>query len=57
MGVLLGRRILTILGLFVAGLAIAVVTGWGALVLCYLAPGSETLLSGYAPEYDTATLR
>jgi hypothetical protein len=30
-----------ILGLALAGLVIAVVTGWGALVLFYLAPGSE----------------
>jgi hypothetical protein len=35
------RRILMILGLALAGLVIAVVTGWGALVLFYLAPGSE----------------
>jgi hypothetical protein len=33
------RRILAILGLVVVGLAIAVVTGWGALVLFYLAHG------------------
>jgi Domain of unknown function (DUF4105) len=37
------RRILALLGLTVAGLAIAVATGWGALVLFYLAPGSETV--------------
>ena len=37
------RRILAILGLIVAGLAIAVVTGWGALVLFYLAPGSQAV--------------
>jgi len=35
------RRILVLLGLVVAGLAIAVATGWGSLVLFYLAPGSE----------------
>jgi Domain of unknown function (DUF4105) len=37
------RRILALLGLTVAGLAIAVATGWGALVLFYLAPGSATV--------------
>jgi Domain of unknown function (DUF4105) len=37
------RRILTILGLVVAGLVILVVTGWGALVLFYLAPGSAAV--------------
>jgi hypothetical protein len=37
------RRILAILGLAVAGLAIAVATGWGALALYYLAPGAETV--------------
>jgi Domain of unknown function (DUF4105) len=35
------RRILILLGLVGAGLAIALATGWGALVLFYLAPGSE----------------
>ena len=35
------RRILAALGLVVVGLVIAVVTGWGALVLFYLAPGPE----------------
>ena len=37
------RRILKILGLVLAGLVILVVTGWGALVLFYLAPGSATV--------------
>ena len=37
-----GRRILALLGLTLGGLAYAVATGWGALVLFYLAPGSET---------------
>jgi hypothetical protein len=37
------RRILAILGLAVAGLAIAVATGWGALALYYLAPGADTV--------------
>jgi Domain of unknown function (DUF4105) len=32
-----------VLGLALAGLVIAVVTGWGALVLFYLAPGSQTV--------------
>ena len=35
------RRIPTILGFGIAGLVIAVVTGWRAPVLFYLAPGSE----------------
>jgi hypothetical protein len=34
------RRIGTILGLGLAGLVIVVATGWGALALFYLAPGS-----------------
>jgi hypothetical protein len=42
------RLILRILGLSVAGLAIAVVTGWGALVLFYLAPGSQTVRTALA---------
>jgi hypothetical protein len=37
----MARRILAALGLVVVGLVIAVVTGWGALVLFYLAPGPE----------------
>ena len=37
------RRIFAILGLIIAGLAILVVTSWGALVLFYLAPGSESV--------------
>ncbi len=36
------HRVGALLGLFLAGLAIAVATGWGALVLFYLAPGSGT---------------
>ena len=42
------RRILSILGLSVAGLVIAIVTGWGALVLFYLAPGSATVRTALA---------
>jgi hypothetical protein len=42
------RRILAILALVVAGLAILVVTGWGALVLFYLAPGSGTVRTALA---------
>jgi hypothetical protein len=42
------RRILVILGLAVVGLVIAVLTGWGALVLFYLAPGSETVRTALA---------
>jgi hypothetical protein len=42
------RRILSILGLVVAGLVVAIVTGWGALVLFYLAPGSETVRTALA---------
>jgi hypothetical protein len=34
------RRIGTIIALVVAGLAMAGATGWGALVLFYLGPGS-----------------
>ena len=37
----MARRILVALGLVVVGLVIAIVTGWGALVLFYLAPGPE----------------
>ena len=35
------RRIGAVIALIVAGLAIAVVTGWGAGVLFYLGPGPE----------------
>ena len=35
------RRIGAVIVLVVAGLAIAVATGWGALVLVYLGPGSS----------------
>ena len=42
------RRILLILGLSVAGLVIAIVTGWGALVLFYLAPGSVAVRTALA---------
>jgi Domain of unknown function (DUF4105) len=48
----MARRILAALGLVVVGLVIAAVTGWGALVLFYLAPGPEsvrkTLAWGFA---------
>jgi hypothetical protein len=37
----MARRILVGLGLIVVALVIAIVTGWGALVLFYLAPGPE----------------
>ena len=37
------RRVLPVLGLVLVGLAIVVTTGWGALALFYLAPGSETV--------------
>jgi Domain of unknown function (DUF4105) len=42
------RRILSILLLCVAGLVIAIVTGWGALVLFYLGPGSGTVRTALA---------
>ncbi len=42
------RRILSILGLSITGLVIAIVTGWGALVLFYLAPGSGTVRTALA---------
>jgi hypothetical protein len=42
------RRALVILVLVIAGLVVAVVTGWGALVLFYLAPGSETVRTALA---------
>src|SRR5262249_38428065 len=37
------RKVLAILGLVVACFALTAVTGWGALVLYYLAPGSDSL--------------
>ncbi len=37
----MARRIVGVIVLAVVGLAIAVLTGWGALVLFYLAPGSS----------------
>jgi hypothetical protein len=37
------RRVLRLLGLALAGVAIAIITAWGALALRYLAPGSATL--------------
>ena len=36
------------LGLVLVGLVIVVVTGWGALVLFYLAPGSESVRTAFA---------
>ena len=42
------RRILALLGLTVASLAYAVATGWGALALFYLAPGSATARTALA---------
>jgi hypothetical protein len=42
------RRIGRVVALVVAGLAIAGVTGWGALVLFYLAPGSSGIRAALA---------
>ncbi len=42
------RRILTIVGLTLAGSVIAVATAWGALTLFYLAPGSEIVRTALA---------
>jgi hypothetical protein len=42
------RRLLPVLGRVLVGLAIVVTTGWGALALFYLAPGSETLRTSLA---------
>ncbi len=42
------RRIGTIFGLVLAGLAISIATGWGALALYYLAPGSDGVRIGLA---------
>jgi len=44
----MARRILVGLGLVLVALVIAVVTVWGALVLFYLAPGSEPLHKTFA---------
>ena len=44
----MARRILIVLGLILVGLVIAVVTGWGALVLFYLAPGPELARKAFA---------
>jgi hypothetical protein len=44
----LKRRIGTIFGLVLAGLAISIATGWGALALYYLAPGSDGVRIGLA---------
>lgn len=44
----MARRILIVLGLVLVGLVIAVVTGWGALVLFYLAPGPELARKAFA---------
>jgi hypothetical protein len=42
------RRLLPVLGLILAGLVIVVTTGWGALALFYLAPGSEIVRTALA---------
>ena len=42
------RRLLSLVGLTLVGLAIVVTTGWGALTLFYLAPGSETVRTSLA---------
>jgi hypothetical protein len=44
----MARRILIVLGLILVGLIIAIVTGWGALVLFYLAPGTEPARTAFA---------
>ena len=44
----MARRILIVLGLVFVGLVLAVVTGWGALVLFYLAPGPELARKAFA---------
>ena len=44
----MARRILIVLGLVVVGLVLAVVTGWGALVLFYLSPGPEPARKAFA---------
>ena len=50
----MARRILVVLVL--VGLVIAVVTIWGALVLFYLAPGSELVRKGFAWGYAVVGL-
>ena len=42
------RRLLSLVGLTLVGLAIVVTTGWGALTLFYLAPGSEAVRTSLA---------
>ena len=42
------RRIGRVIALVVAGLILAIVTGWGALVLFYLGPGPSWVRSGLA---------
>jgi len=42
------RRLLPVLGLILAGLVIVVTTGWGALTLFYLGPGSEIVRTSLA---------
>ena len=42
------RRISRVIALVVAGLAIAVATGWSALVLFYLAPGPSWMRNALA---------
>jgi len=44
----MSRRIAAGLGLIGLGLVIAVATGWGALALFYLAPGSEPVRTALA---------
>lgn len=43
-----GRRVGRALGLLLAALLMACATGWGALALFYLAPGTETFRTGLA---------
>src|SRR5262245_43002538 len=42
------RRVAVWLGLALAGLALALATGWGALAVFYLGPGSVALRTGLA---------
>src|SRR5262245_18389753 len=42
------RRVAMIIGLIVVGLVLAVVTGWGSLVLYYMAPGPSSVRSALA---------
>jgi Domain of unknown function (DUF4105) len=44
----MARRIVIVLGSIVVGLAIAAVTGWGALVLFYIVPGPELVRKALA---------